>query len=84
MIEIWSKPQCPFCDKAENLCIQKDLEYKKYMLDVDFTRDEFMQKFPTARTFPQILVDGDLVGVSQKWILATPNGVRVSREKLKV
>ena len=62
MIEIWSKPQCPFRDKAENLCIQKDLEYKKYMLDVDFTRDEFMQKFPTARTFPQILVDGDLVG----------------------
>ena len=62
MIEIWSKPQCPFCDKPENLCIQKDLEYKKYMLDVDFTRDEFMQKFPTARTFPQILVDGDLVG----------------------
>ena len=62
MIEIWSKPQCPFCDKAENLCKQKDLEYKKYMLDVDFTRDEFMQIFPTARTFPQILVDGDLVG----------------------
>ena len=28
-------------------------------------------------------VDGDLVGVSQKWILATPNGVRVSREKIK-
>tara|TARA_B100000886_G_C20234448_1_gene411936 strand:- start:402 stop:626 length:225 start_codon:yes stop_codon:yes gene_type:complete len=62
MIEIWSKPQCPFCDKAENLCIQKNLEYKKYMLDIDFTRDEFLQKFPTARTFPQILVDGVLVG----------------------
>ena len=29
-------------------------------------------------------IDGDLVGVSQKWILATPKGVRVSREKLKV
>ena len=28
-------------------------------------------------------IDGDLVGVSQKWILVTPNGVRVSREKLK-
>ena len=28
MIEIWSKPQCPFCDMAENLCIQKDFEYK--------------------------------------------------------
>tara|TARA_Y100001970_G_scaffold146506_2_gene179888 strand:- start:711 stop:1046 length:336 start_codon:yes stop_codon:yes gene_type:complete len=28
-------------------------------------------------------IDGDLVGVSEKWILATPNGIRVSREKLK-
>jgi|TARA_Y100000816_G_scaffold225386_1_gene170352 glutaredoxin 3 len=62
MIEIWSKPQCPFCDKAENLCIQKDFEYKKYMLDEDFSRDQFMEKFPTARTFPQILIDGKLIG----------------------
>ena len=62
MIEIWSKPQCPFCDMAENLCIQKDFEYKKYMLDEDFSRVQFMEKFPTARTFPQILVDGKLIG----------------------
>ena len=27
-------------------------------------------------------IDGDLVGVSQKWIVITPKGVRVSREKL--
>ena len=40
MIEIWSKPNCPFCDKAENLCIQKELEFKKYMLDVDYSREE--------------------------------------------
>ena len=39
MIEIWSKPQCPFCDKAENLCKQKNFEYKKYMLDVVFSRE---------------------------------------------
>jgi glutaredoxin 3 len=54
MIEIWSKPNCPFCDKAENLCIQKNLNFKKYMLDVDFSREELFEKFPTARTFPQI------------------------------
>ena len=62
MIEIWSKPQCPFCDKAENLCIQKNFEFKKFMLDEDFSREEFMNKFPTARTFTQILIDGRLVG----------------------
>ena len=62
MIEIWSKPQCPFCDKAENLCKQKNFEYKKYMLDEDFTREQMFEKFPTARTFPQITINGELVG----------------------
>ena len=62
MIEIWSKPQCPFCDKAENLCKQKNFEYKKYMLDEDFTREELVEKFPSARTFPQITIDGELIG----------------------
>ena len=62
MIEIWSKPNCPFCDKAENLCIQRELEFKKYMLDVDYSREELFEKFPSARTFPQITTDGNLVG----------------------
>jgi len=62
MIEIWSKPQCPFCDKAENLCKQKNFKYKKYMLDVDFSREELVEKFPSARTFPQITIDGELIG----------------------
>jgi glutaredoxin len=32
------------------------------MLDEDFTREELMEKFPTARTFPQIVVDGASIG----------------------
>ena len=62
MIEIWSKPNCVFCDKAEMLCKMKSLEYKKYMLDVDYSTDEFMKKFPDARTFPQITKDGNYIG----------------------
>ena len=62
MIEIWSKPYCVFCDKAEMLCKMKSLEYKKYMLDVDYSTDEFMKKFPDARTFPQITMDGNYIG----------------------
>ena len=62
MIEIWSKPQCPFCDKAENLCKLKNFEYKKYMLVVDFTREQMFEKFPSARTFPQITINGELIG----------------------
>ena len=32
------------------------------MLDVDFNREEMLEKFPGARTFPQIIVDGEKIG----------------------
>ena len=32
------------------------------MLDEDFTREELFEQFPTARTFPQIRIDGDSIG----------------------
>ena len=64
IIEIYSKPDCPYCVQAETLCKQNAvlIDYKKYMLDEDFTRDELFEKFPTARTFHQITVDGESIG----------------------
>jgi len=61
-VEIYSKPACPFCIQAKNLAEQKgyDLTYK--MLNEDFTRDELFKVFPSARTFPQIIVDGKKIG----------------------
>ena len=44
MIEIWSKYNCIFCDKAEKLCQIKGLEYKKYMLGVDYSREDLIKK----------------------------------------
>ena len=62
MIEIWSKPQCPFCVQAKALAEREghDLTYK--MLDEDFDRETLMETFPGARTFPQIIVDGEKIG----------------------
>ena len=62
MVEIWSKYNCIFCDKAEKLCQIKGLEYKKYMLGVDYSREDLIKKFPEARTFPQITQDGQYIG----------------------
>ena len=55
MIEIWSKPQCPFCDAAVQICETKDLEFKKYMLDEDFNREEFTKNFQTPEPFLKLL-----------------------------
>ena len=62
MIEIWSKPACPYCVKAKQLCEREGYDFKYYMLEEDFTREELFELFPTARTFPQIKVDGESIG----------------------
>lgn len=62
MIEIYGKPACPHCDQAKRICEQRELEYKYYQLDTDFTREEVLEMFPGARTFPQIKVNGTSIG----------------------
>jgi glutaredoxin len=32
------------------------------MLDEDFTREELFEQFPTARTFPQVRINGTAIG----------------------
>jgi len=62
MIEIYGKTQCPYCDMAKALCEQKGLDFEYKLFGVDFSREELMETFPGARTFPQIIVDGNKIG----------------------
>jgi glutaredoxin 3 len=66
-VEIYSKDNCPFCDMAVALSEREghDLTVKK--LDVDFDRQALMETFPGARTFPQIIVDGEKIGGWQEF-----------------
>lgn len=61
-VEIYSKSNCAYCDMAIRLSEMKQLELVVKKLDVDFNRDQLLEKFPNARTFPVILVDEQLVG----------------------
>ena len=75
-IEIYSREGCAYCDAALDLTIQlcddswhgKLSErytfhtYDKFMLNRDFTRNEMIQRFPTAKTYPQITIDGEHIG----------------------
>ncbi len=62
MIEIYGKTQCPFCDKAKQLCEREGLDFVYKQLDKDFTREDLFEQFPGARTFPQIKMDGENIG----------------------
>ena len=67
VIKIYGKEQCPFCDMAKVLCTQKLKEWKYFQLGKDFNREEMLTKFPTARTFPQIVVDEQNIGGWQEF-----------------
>ena len=56
IVEIFGKEQCPFCDKAKGLAEREGHNYTYRQLGLDFEFPHFMEKFPTARTFPQIRV----------------------------
>jgi glutaredoxin len=62
MITIYGKDNCPYCDKAKSLCERIGEEYEYKLLGTDFTGQEMKETFPTARTFPQIIVDGSKIG----------------------
>ena len=62
MIEIYGKSQCPHCDQAKRFCESRDFSFVYKQLDVDFTREEVLEMFPGARTFPQIKINGDSIG----------------------
>ena len=62
MITIWGKPACPSCLKAKAMCESHQYKYEYKELGKDFTREEVFETFPTARTFPQIIIGGNKVG----------------------
>jgi len=66
-VEIYSKPQCPYCDMAKRLAETEQHDFSVKMLDVDFNRETLMETFPGARTFPQIIVNGEKIGGFQEY-----------------
>jgi glutaredoxin 3 len=62
MIKIYGKDNCAYCNMAKQLCESKGLEFEYLSLGLDYLRDEFFEMFPTARTFPQITMDGEAIG----------------------
>ena len=62
MIEIWGKDNCAFCSRAKSLCETRGYDFVYKQLGVDFEREDILEAFPGARTFPQIKVGGLVVG----------------------
>jgi glutaredoxin 3 len=65
-IELYSKNNCTFCDQAKQLLRTHGKDFLEYKLDEDFTREILLSKFPEAKTFPVVVVDGFHIGGFQQ------------------
>ena len=62
MIEIYSKPNCSFCTRAKKLLENNNIQYIEHRLNVNFTREQLLEKFPSAKTYPVVVIDGFNIG----------------------
>jgi len=61
-VVIYSKSNCPFCEKAKAWFIQHDHQYTEIKLDDEEQRMAFYQKYPNVRSVPQIFINDKHIG----------------------
>jgi len=59
---VWSKYHCPYCDQAKVLLGQRAIPFEERKIGDGWTKEELLEEIPTARTVPQIIIDGKLIG----------------------
>lgn len=64
---VYSKPQCPYCDKAKRLLDMKEIPYETITIGTDITREGLLEEFeangmPQPRSVPQIILAGKYIG----------------------
>ncbi len=62
-VTVYSTASCPFWVKAKNLLNKWNIDYSEVAIDTgDSALKEFRDATQGARTVPQILIDGKLIG----------------------
>ena len=59
---VWSKEKCPMCVQAKTLLNSKNVEYEERIVGVDWTKEQLLEQVPNARSVPQVVIDGELIG----------------------
>ena len=59
---VWSKDACPYCVQAKALLSQKGIEIEERKIGDGYTKEDLLEAVPSARSVPQIFLDGEHVG----------------------
>ena len=62
-VTVYSTANCPICIKAKSMLSKWNIVYSEVRIDTDEQAlEEFRKATQGARTVPQILIDGNLIG----------------------
>jgi len=67
-IEVYKKSDCPWCEKAINLLSDTYVERRGAVIHVTYIdrnqelREDLLSRVPTAKTVPQIFINGEHIG----------------------
>lgn len=59
---IYSKPNCPWCDRAKELLAEYNIEYEERDVSLAPYKQELLLRVPDARTVPQIFINDVYIG----------------------
>ena len=62
LVEVYTKPDCPYCTKAKHVLKTNNINFSEFKLNEHFTREIIMDKFPNAKSYPIIVLDGFHIG----------------------
>ena len=62
MFTIYGKPKCGLCVRLKMILDLLGKDYEEKVLGIDYTEEDFVQKFPGKNLFPQVELDGKYIG----------------------
>lgn len=68
MFILYSKVGCIHCETIEKVFKAKQITFDKKILNIDFSRQDFFDKFGN-KTFPRVIKDDDIIGGAKETVV---------------
>ena len=61
-VVVWTRDLCQYCVRAKYQLTQRGIEFEERVIGEGWTKEQLLKEVPNARTIPQIVVDGKVIG----------------------
>ena len=80
-VVLYTKLNCSYCVAAKNMLISKNIVWSEKKLDIDFTKNQLLETYPSATLFPVVVVDGFYIGGYSDLLVAVDKHINESANK---